>query len=144
MVAPANLPGHPSSSARGRGAKSNRTGRFEARVSEAFDDGWGEEEEPAQIATTIQPMKSRTIIARIDSPDIGFERSINPYRGCSHGCIYCFARPTHAFQGLSSGLDFETKIFAKPSAPDLLEKELRAPGYEPKVIALGSNTDPYQ
>ena len=88
--------------------------------------------------------KPRTIIAKNDSPDILFEKSINPYRGCEHGCSYCFARPTHAFQGLSSGLDFETKIFAKPNAAELLEKELRAPSYQPTTIALGSNTDPYQ
>src|SRR4051812_4667709 len=144
MVVPANLPGHPSSSARGRGAKSNRTGRFEARVSEAFDDGWGEEEEPAQIATTIQPMKSRTIIARNDSPDVGFESSINPYRGCSHGCIYCYARPAHAYLGHSPGLDFETKIYFKPEAGKLLERELSKPKYVPKVIHIGGDTDPYQ
>ena len=88
--------------------------------------------------------KPRTIITRNDSPDISFDRSINPYRGCEHGCAYCFARPTHSFQGLSPGLDFETKIFAKPNAADLLEKELRAPGYEAQVIAMGTNTDPYQ
>lgn len=144
MVAPANLPGHPSSSARGRGAKSNRTGRFESQVSEAFDDGWGEEEEPAQIATTVQPMQSRTIIARNDSPDIGFESSINPYRGCSHGCIYCYARPAHTYLGHSAGLDFETKIYFKPEAGKLLERELSKPKYVPKVIHIGGDTDPYQ
>jgi DNA repair photolyase len=149
MVAPANLPGHPPSAvvregARGRGAKSNRTGRFESRVSEAFDDGWGEEEEPAQIATTVQPMKSRTIIARNDSPDVGFERSINPYRGCSHGCIYCYARPAHTYLGHSAGLDFETKIYFKPEAGKLLERELSKPKYVPKVIHIGGDTDPYQ
>ena len=144
MVAPANLPGHPPSSARGRGAKSNRTGRFESQVSEAFDDGWGEEDEPAQIATVLQPMKSRTIIARNDSPDVGFESSINPYRGCSHGCIYCYARPAHAYLGHSPGLDFETKIYFKPEAGNLLERELSRPKYVPKVIHIGGDTDPYQ
>ncbi len=144
MVAPANLPGHPPASARGRGAKSNRTGRFESQVSEAFDDGWGEEEEPAQIATTVQAMKSRTIIARNDSPDVGFESSINPYRGCSHGCIYCYARPAHTYLGHSAGLDFETKIYFKPEAGKLLERELSKPKYAPKVIHIGGDTDPYQ
>src|SRR6056300_504258 len=89
---------------KGRGAKSNRTGRFEAEVREAFDDGWGEEEGPKPLRTELQPMKSRTIIARNQSPDVGFDRSINPYRGCSHGCIYCYARPNHAYLGLSPGL----------------------------------------
>jgi DNA repair photolyase len=148
MVAPANLPADPSpnslAAARGRGAKSNRTGRFEARTSEAFDDGWGEEEAPAQIATTVQPMKSRTIIARNDSPDVGFESSINPYRGCSHGCIYCYARPAHAYLGHSPGLDFETRIYFKPEAGKLLERELSKPKYIPKVIHIGGDTDPYQ
>jgi DNA repair photolyase len=143
MVAPANLPGHPPA-ARGRGAKSNRTGRFESQVSEAFDDGWGDEEEPVQIDTTVQPMKSRTIIARNDSPDVGFESSINPYRGCSHGCIYCYARPAHAYLGHSPGLDFETKIYFKPEAGKLLERELSKPKYAPKVIHIGGDTDPYQ
>ena len=109
---------------RGRGARSNRSGRFEALQREAFDDGWGEEEEPKQLKTELQPMKSRTIIARNQSPDVGFDRSINPYRGCSHGCIYCYARPNHAYLGLSPGLDFESKIFFKPHAGELLEKEL--------------------
>ncbi len=144
MVAPANLPGHPPVLARGRGAKSNRTGRFESQVSETFDDGWAAEEEPAQIATTLQPMKSRSIIARNDSPDIGFEASINPYRGCSHGCIYCYARPAHAYLGHSPGLDFETKIYFKPEAGKLLERELSKKGYAPKIIHIGGDTDPYQ
>lgn len=129
---------------RGRGAAANPTGRYEPAQRESFDDGWDLEEELPALPTEVIVEKPRTIITRNDSPDIGYDRSINPYRGCEHGCSYCFARPTHAYQGLSSGLDFETKIFAKPSAPDLLEKELRAPSYEPKVIALGSNTDPYQ
>jgi DNA repair photolyase len=129
---------------RGRGARSNRTGRFEAQVREAFDDGWGGDEEPAQIITELQPMKSRTIIARNQSPDIGFDRSINPYRGCSHGCIYCYARPAHAYLGLSPGLDFESKIFFKPHAGELLAKELSKPGYKPATIHIGGDTDPYQ
>ncbi|WP_439651693.1 PA0069 family radical SAM protein [Microvirga puerhi] len=129
---------------RGRGSSANPTGRYEPAMRESFDDGWDIEDELPPLPTEVIIEKPRTIITRNDSPDIGYDRSINPYRGCEHGCSYCFARPTHAFQGLSSGLDFETKIFAKPNAADLLEKELRASNYEPKVIALGSNTDPYQ
>jgi DNA repair photolyase len=129
---------------RGRGAVSNAGGRFEPMHREAFDDGWDLDEEASPLPTEIIIEKPRTIIARNDSPDISFDRSINPYRGCEHGCSYCFARPTHAYQGLSAGLDFETKIFAKANAAELLERELRAPGYEPRTIALGANTDPYQ
>ena len=129
---------------RGRGAAANPAGRFEPIARETFEDGWDIEEELAPLPTEVTIERPRTIITKNDSPDISFDHSINPYRGCEHGCSYCFARPTHAFQGLSSGLDFETKIFAKPSAPDLLEKELRAPGYVPKSIAIGANTDPYQ
>jgi DNA repair photolyase len=129
---------------RGRGAVSNPAGRYEKAGREAFDDGWNREEELPPLPTEIIVEKPRTIITRNDSPDIGYDRSINPYRGCEHGCSYCFARPSHAYQGLSSGLDFETKIFAKPAAPELLEKELRAPGYQPSTVAIGSNTDPYQ
>ncbi len=129
---------------RGRGAVSNPAGRYEKAGREAFDDGWDREEELPPLPTEIIVEKPRTIITRNDSPDIGYDRSINPYRGCEHGCAYCFARPSHAYQGLSSGLDFETKIFAKPAAPELLEKELRAPGYQASTVAIGSNTDPYQ
>jgi len=129
---------------KGRGASANPSGRYEAVQREAFDDGWDLDEEPAPLATEVIVERPRTIITRNDSPDIGFDRSINPYRGCEHGCSYCFARPTHAFQGLSPGLDFETKIFVKSGAAELLEKELRAPRYEPRTIALGANTDPYQ
>jgi DNA repair photolyase len=129
---------------RGRGAAANPSGRYEAAQREGFDDGWEIEEELPALPTEVIVEKPRTIINRNDSPDILFEKSINPYRGCEHGCSYCFARPTHAFQGLSSGLDFETKIFAKPNAAELLEKELRASSYQPTTIALGSNTDPYQ
>ncbi|MFC4175364.1 PA0069 family radical SAM protein [Microvirga sp. GCM10011540] len=129
---------------RGRGAVSNPTGRYEPAQRETFDDGWDLEEALPPLPTEVIVEKPRTVITKNDSPDIGYDRSINPYRGCEHGCSYCFARPTHAYQGLSSGLDFETKIFAKPSAPELLEKELRTPNYQPGTIAIGSNTDPYQ
>jgi len=129
---------------RGRGAVSNPGGRYETVRRELFDDGWDIEEEVFSLPTEVILEKARTIITKNDSPDLLFERSINPYRGCEHGCSYCFARPSHAYQGLSAGLDFETKIFAKPNAAELLEKELRAPSYVPKTIALGANTDPYQ
>src|SRR5215213_2878017 len=129
---------------RGRGAVSNPHARFEPVESERFDDGWDLPEEPAPLKTEVTIERPRTIIARNDSLDISFDRSINPYRGCEHGCVYCFARPCHSYQGLSPGLDFETKLFAKPNAADLLAKELSAPGYQPRTIALGTNTDPYQ
>jgi len=129
---------------RGRGASNNPSGRFEPVQRERFDDGWDLEEEAPAIPTEVTIEKPRTIITRNDSPDISFDRSINPYRGCEHGCSYCFARPTHAFQGLSPGLDFETKLFAKPTAPELLLKEISAPDYRPGTIALGPNTDAYQ
>lgn len=129
---------------RGRGALSNAPGRFEPHGREAFDDGWQMLEELPPFRTSVTPEKARTIINRNESPDVGFDRSINPYRGCEHGCVYCFARPSHAYQGLSSGIDFETRLFAKPDAPELLIKELSRPGYEPRTIALGINTDAYQ
>ena len=130
---------------KGRGARSNETSRFESFRSEAFEDGWTEEDEAARsLTTSIQPMKSKTIIARNDSPDIGFNASINPYRGCEHGCIYCYARPAHAYLGLSPGLDFESKLFFKPEAGRLLDRELSKPGYKPQVIHIGGDTDPYQ
>src|SRR6186713_2239629 len=129
---------------RGRGAHSNQSGRFEAEARTAFDDGWQSLDELPPFKTTVAVDTARKVITRNDSPDIGFDRSINPYRGCEHGCVYCFARPTHAFLGLSPGLDFETNLFVKPDAPGLLEKELAAPDYEPKMIAIGTNTDPYQ
>ena len=110
---------------RGRGAALNPSGRFEAYSREVFDDGWERFEELPPFRTEVQEEKPRTIITRNDSPDISFDRSINPYRGCEHGCVYCFARPTHAYLGLSPGLDFESKLLAKPDAPELLEKELR-------------------
>jgi DNA repair photolyase len=129
---------------RGRGAQSNASGRYEPLARIAFDDGWRSLDELPPFKTTVQVDATRKIITRNDSPDIGFDRSINPYRGCEHGCVYCFARPTHAYLGLSPGLDFESKLFVKPEAAELLEKELSASRYEPKVIAIGTNTDPYQ
>ena len=129
---------------RGRGALSNAAGRFEPHAREAFDDGWQSLDDLPPFRTSVTVEKPRTIINRNDSPDVGFDRSINPYRGCEHGCVYCFARPTHAYQGLSAGLDFETRLFAKPDAPELLAKELSKPSYEPRTIALGINTDAYQ
>ena len=129
---------------RGRGAQSNASGRYEAEARVAFDDGWQSLEDLPPFKTTVAIDTARKVITRNDSPDIGFDRSINPYRGCEHGCIYCFARPTHAFLGLSPGLDFESHLFAKPDAAALLEKELAASDYEPRMIAIGTNTDPYQ
>jgi len=129
---------------RGRGAGVNPSGRFEPLTRHVFDDGWETLEELPPFKTEVQVEKPRTIITRNTSPDISFDRSINPYRGCEHGCVYCFARPTHSYMGLSPGLDFESKLFAKPDAPRLLEKELAKPGYEPRTIAIGTNTDPYQ
>jgi DNA repair photolyase len=137
-------PEHDPARRRGRGAVSNPDARFEPHSRESFDDGWSLEEELAPLKTEVTLERPRTVITRNDSPDLSFDRSINPYRGCEHGCVYCFARPTHAFHGLSPGLDFETKLFAKPNAPELLEKELAAPSYEPRTLALGTNTDPYQ
>ena len=129
---------------RGRGAHSNASGRYEPLARVAFDDGWQKLEDLPPFKTSVTVDATRKIITRNNSPDISFDRSINPYRGCEHGCVYCFARPTHAFLGLSPGLDFESKLFMKPNAPELLERELSAPGYVPKVIAIGTNTDPYQ
>src|ERR1700674_111433 len=129
---------------RGRGTLSNASGRYEPLARVAFDDGWQGPEQLPPFKTTVTADTTRKIITRNDSPDISFDRSINPYRGCEHGCVYCFARPTHAYLGLSPGLDFESKLFMKPNAPELLERELSAPGYVPKLIAIGTNTDPYQ
>ena len=129
---------------RGRGTASNASGRYESLARIAFDDGWQSLEDLPPFATTVSIDATRKIITRNESPDISFDRSINPYRGCEHGCVYCFARPTHAFLGLSPGLDFESKLFVKPDAPRLLERELSAPGYQPRTIAIGTNTDPYQ
>ncbi len=129
---------------KGRGTARNPANRFERERVEAFDDGWNMPEDEPRPQTTLMRDASRSIIARNDSPDLSFDRSVNPYRGCEHGCIYCFARPTHAYLGLSAGLDFETKIVFKPEAARLLEKELSRPGYKAGTIVLGSNTDPYQ
>jgi DNA repair photolyase len=130
---------------RGRGAASNASGRFEAQSREAFDDGWEDADEaPPPLRTSLTAEAARTIITRNDSPDVSFDRSINPYRGCEHGCIYCYARPAHAYMGLSPGLDFESRLFFKPKAAALLERELSALRYVPAVIHIGGNTDPYQ
>jgi DNA repair photolyase len=128
---------------RGRGAVTNPDNRYELQRREAVDDGWYRDE-PAPLRTEISVDTSRTIISRNQSPDIPFDRSINPYRGCEHGCIYCYARPTHAWLGLSPGLDFESRLFYKPDAALQLERELAKPGYRPATIVVGSNTDPYQ
>ena len=131
--------------AKGRGARSNATGRYEPETVEVFDDGWtGEDEAVAPLRTTVTPERARTIITRNSSPDVGFDRSINPYRGCEHGCIYCYARPAHAYMGLSPGLDFESRLFWKPGAAGLLEQELAKPRYVCRHIHIGGNTDPYQ
>jgi DNA repair photolyase len=128
----------------GRAARSNVESRFERFVSEAIDDGWDSETETHVLRTEVQDDAARTIITKNTSPDISFDRSINPYRGCEHGCIYCYARQTHAYLGMSPGLDFETKLLAKPNAAKLLRSELSNPRYQPDVIAIGTNTDPYQ
>src|ERR1700748_406781 len=120
---------------RGRGARTNASGRYESEKRASFDDGWTEKDaEPEQLKTQLTAERARTILSRNDSPDIGFDRSINPYRGCEHGCIYCFARPTHAYLGLSPGLDFETRLYFKPEAARLLERELSKPGYRPARV----------
>jgi DNA repair photolyase len=130
---------------RGRGARSNAAGRYESRTHEAFDDGWTLDDPPAaQLTTTVTPEAAKTLITRNESPDVGFSASINPYRGCEHGCIYCYARPAHAYVGLSPGLDFESRLFFKANAAALLERELSRSRYVPQVIHIGGNTDPYQ
>src|SRR5262249_40727980 len=134
---------------KGRGAGFDPANRFRRDTREEFDDGWAasaypEDDELPPIKTTVSIQRARTIIAHNESPDIPFTQSINPYQGCEHGCIYCYARPTHAYLDLSPGLDFETKLFAKPDAAALLRKELSKPGYRCEPIALGTNTDPYQ
>lgn len=129
---------------RGRGAVANPSGRYEPETRIAFDDGWDGLDDLPPLRTDVTIEKPKTIISRNSSPDIGFDRSINAYRGCEHGCTYCYARPTHAYMGLSPGLDFESRLFVKPDAARLLERELGAAGYRPKPIALGTNTDPYQ
>jgi DNA repair photolyase len=134
----------PPSGFKGRGALANRANRFDNQRTEDLDDGWFHEEQPGSIETELLIDSSRSIIARNDSPDIGFDQSINPYRGCEHGCIFCYARPTHAYLGMSPGIDFETRLTYKPEAAQLLRKELARPGYVCSHIMLGSNTDPYQ
>jgi DNA repair photolyase len=129
---------------RGRGARSNHSGRFEAERRTSFDDGWEGLAELEALRTEVYKEPARSIITRNQSPDISFDQSINPYRGCEHGCVYCYARPSHCYLGHSAGLDFETKLYAKTNAAELLEKELSSKAYTPKVIALGTNTDPYQ
>ena len=134
---------------KGRGATFNPANRFRREQREPVDDGWVSapeegENEPRPLKTTVRIVAARTIISRNDSPDIPFTQSINPYQGCEHGCVYCYARPTHAYLDLSPGLDFETKLFAKPDAARLLRDELGKPGYRCEPIALGANTDPYQ
>ncbi|WP_298424722.1 PA0069 family radical SAM protein [Rhodoblastus sp.] len=129
---------------RGRAAASNVSGRFEKFQRVDLDDGWGALDDLPPFRTEIVHEKPRTLITRNESPDISFDRSINPYRGCEHGCVYCFARPTHAYLGLSPGLDFESRLFVKDGAAEALRRELASPGYQPKVLAIGTNTDPYQ
>lgn len=134
----------PPSGFKGRGALGNPANRFDRAHGERIDDGWFQEQLPDSIATEVRPDATRSIIARNDSPDIHFEQSINPYRGCEHGCIFCYARPSHAYLGYSPGIDFETRLTYKPDAATLLRKELARPGYVCRHIMLGSNTDPYQ
>ena len=130
---------------KGRGARSNPAGRYERFQTVPDDDGWtAQDPDPPPLATTVTPDAARTIITRNESPDIPFDRSINPYRGCEHGCVYCYARPSHAWLGLSPGLDFESRLFHKPEAARLLRRELARPGYRCDVLAMGTNTDPYQ
>ncbi len=137
----------PSGAARGRGAVTNPANRFEGRDTAPFDDGWDTLDGLADLPplpTTLTRDASKSVISWNSSPDLGFDRAVNPYRGCEHGCIYCYARPTHAYLGYSPGLDFETKLIFKPDVATLLERELKKPGYVCKPMALGSNTDPYQ
>ena len=129
---------------RGRGAAVNPAGRYERLAHEAFDDGWGTAEDLPPLRTDVRVDRSRSVLVRNSSPDVPFDRSVNPYRGCEHGCVYCYARPSHAQLGLSPGLDFETRLTAKPEAPRLLAEALGRPGYHPAPLALGTNTDPYQ
>src|SRR5277367_4825690 len=139
---PRNFIGH--QSFKGRGASSNVAGRFDSLTLEQTDDGWYRDEIIENLTETVLPDRARSVITSNDSPDVGFDVSINPYRGCSHGCVYCFARPTHSYLGLSPGLDFETKLFYKADAVSILEAELSKPKYVCKTIALGINTDGYQ
>jgi DNA repair photolyase len=129
---------------KGRGAVSNASGRFESQQRETFDDGWDSPADETRPKTQVQPDTTRSVLVYNQSPDLPFDRSLNPYRGCEHGCVYCFARPTHAYLGLSPGMDFETRLFSKPDAAALLDNELRKPGYRCQTLALGVNTDAYQ
>jgi DNA repair photolyase len=148
VAEPAPVAAMPSLARRGRGATLNPPVRFDHQVASPFDDGWetltSEFGDLPRLATTLTRDATKSAISWNSSPDIGFDRAVNPYRGCEHGCIYCYARPTHAYLGYSPGLDFETKLVFKPDVGELLEKELRKPGYVPRTLALGSNTDPYQ
>ena len=149
MSRPAEIPPQnavrPRNRTPGRAAVDNATGRFEPYRTVPVDDGWvGDDDPPPVLRTQIRHERPRKVITRNSSPDLPFDRSINPYRGCEHGCIYCFARPTHAYLGLSPGLDFETRLVARPTAPDVLARELSKPSYRPAPIAIGTNTDPYQ
>jgi DNA repair photolyase len=139
---PRNFIGH--QAFKGRGSTSNVAGRFDSLTLEKIDDGWYQDEIVENLTETVLPDRARSVITSNDSPDVGFEVSINPYRGCAHGCVYCFARPTHSYLGLSPGLDFETKLFYKADAVNILEAELAKPKYVCKTIALGINTDGYQ
>lgn len=141
---PSDPPSHPPHPRRGRGAVGNPAVRYSQQRSEAFDDGWFADEAIPPLRTQVTEETSRSAITRNTSPDVPFEQSVNMYRGCEHGCIYCYARPSHAFVGLSPGLDFESRLLAKSDAPKLLERELAARNYQCKTIALGANTDPYQ
>jgi DNA repair photolyase len=146
LLSPSRL-SPPVRTSNGRGALGNPANRFETQVLEPFDDGWDTLEGLADLPplpTTLTRDASKSAIAWNTSPDLGFDRAVNPYRGCEHGCIYCYARPSHAYLGYSPGLDFETRLVFKPDVAALLEKELSKPGYAPKILALGSNTDPYQ
>ena len=139
------LPPRPFAATKGRGAVSNLQGRYEVNARERFDDGWEHDDDAAgAVHTVVTDEFAKTILSRNTSPDIPFNVSLNPYRGCEHGCIYCFARPTHSYLGLSPGLDFESRLFAKVNAPELLRRELAKPGYVPEHIAIGVNTDAYQ
>jgi len=135
---------HRSKAAAGRGARSNMTGRFEHHSRILYDDGWESLKDTDRLKTEVTEEIAKKIITTNQSPDISFDRSINAYRGCEHGCSYCYARPTHAYMGLSPGLDFETRLFAKINAAELLEREFSQSGYKPRTIAMGTNTDPYQ
>ena len=145
---PEVAPALPSLARKGRGATLNPPVRYDSKVLAAFDDGWdtlgADFADLPAVATSLIRDSTRSAIAWNSSPDIGFDRAVNPYRGCEHGCVYCYARPSHAYLGYSPGLDFETKLLFKPEVAELLEKELRKPGYVPRTMALGSNTDPYQ